>query len=93
MIAMPKDSSSNLNKHLERFHLSKITNAIEQMMMASDQKIKEWRNFKFSQENSRMKLGKMIMLHELPFLIVDKCRFKNFVSSLQPQFTMISKYT
>lgn len=76
------DSISHLKKHLERFHHLMLTNTINDM--TNDKKIKELRSFKSFQENSKMKFGKMVMVHESSFSIVDKYEFRNFVSSLQP---------
>uniref|UniRef100_A0A0A9HII7 HAT C-terminal dimerisation domain-containing protein n=1 Tax=Arundo donax TaxID=35708 RepID=A0A0A9HII7_ARUDO len=52
--------------------------------------LNEWR---FSQHVSREELVRMIVLHELPFSIVDYDGFRRFVSSLNPAFKMVSRRT
>lgn len=51
---------------------------------------KDW---KFNQEVSRQELMKLIVLHELPFGIVEYPRFKSFVTSLNPLFRLVSRTT
>jgi len=47
----------------------------------------------FDQEKSRLELVKMIILHEYPLSIVSHIGFRSFVSSLQPQFKIVSRNT
>ena len=52
--------------------------------------LKDW---KFDQEVSWQELMKLIVLHELPFSIVEYPRFKSFVASLNPLFRLVSRTT
>ena len=47
----------------------------------------------FNQDVSRKELANFVVLHEQPLSIVDHVGFKRFVSSLQPQFNMITRNT
>ena len=49
--------------------------------------------FTFDQNISREKLACAIILHEYPLSIVDHVAFKDFASSLQPLFKMVSRNT
>ena len=49
--------------------------------------------FTFDQNISREKLARAIILHEYPLSIVDHVAFKDFASSLQPLFKMVSRNT
>ncbi|KAL6620157.1 hypothetical protein ACP70R_035296 [Stipagrostis hirtigluma subsp. patula] len=49
------------------------------------------RNWSFNQDVSRRELARMIVLHELPFSIVEYDGFRRFVSSLNPMFEMVSR--
>ena len=49
--------------------------------------------FTFDQNISREKLARAIILHEYPLSIVDHVAFKDFSSSLQPLFKMVSRNT
>ncbi|KAL6870640.1 hypothetical protein ACP4OV_014488 [Aristida adscensionis] len=49
------------------------------------------RNWSFNQDVSRRELARMIVLHELPFAIVEYDGFRRFVSSLNPMFEMVSR--
>ncbi|WCJ33630.1 hypothetical protein M5689_014982 [Euphorbia peplus] len=42
----------------------------------------------FDQDNSRLKLARMIVMHELPFKIIELEGFKDYSASLQPCFKM-----
>ncbi|KAK9733080.1 hypothetical protein RND81_04G042100 [Saponaria officinalis] len=50
-------------------------------------------NNNFSQEVSRKELSTMVILHEYPLAIVDHIGFRRFVSSLNPNFKIISRNT
>ncbi|KAK9733655.1 hypothetical protein RND81_04G082100 [Saponaria officinalis] len=50
-------------------------------------------NNNFSQEVSRKEISTMIILHEYPLAIVDHIGFRRFVSSLNPNFKIISQNT
>jgi hypothetical protein len=47
----------------------------------------------FNQAVSRKKLMRMIVLHELPFSLVEYDGFRRFVSNLNPRFKMICRKT
>ena len=47
--------------------------------------------FTFDQNILREKLARAIILHEYPLSIVDHVAFKDFASSLQPLFKMVSR--
>ena len=49
--------------------------------------------FTFDQNISRVKLARAIILHEYSLSIVDHVAFKDFASSLQPLFKMVSRNT
>ena len=49
--------------------------------------------FTFDQNISREKLAHAIILHEYLLSIVDYVAFKDFASSLQPLFKMVSRNT
>ncbi|XP_062191235.1 zinc finger BED domain-containing protein RICESLEEPER 2-like [Phragmites australis] len=51
------------------------------------------KNWKFDQEVARQELIKLIVVHELPFSLVDYAKFRNFVASLNPWFTLVSRTT
>ena len=46
--------------------------------------------FTFDQDILREKLARAIILHKYPFSIVDHVGFRDFASSLQPLFKMVS---
>ncbi|KAL6838606.1 hypothetical protein ACP4OV_031563 [Aristida adscensionis] len=76
-------------------HLSNCEGKVkmEQMideMKTTDASFKDW---KFNQEVSRQELVKLIVVHELPFSLVEYPKFRSFVSSLNPWFTHISRTT
>jgi hypothetical protein len=50
-------------------------------------------NWEFSQEKSRELLAKMIILHECPFRMVEHHLFREFVTSLQPEFQIVGRHT
>ncbi|XP_047314009.1 zinc finger BED domain-containing protein RICESLEEPER 3-like [Impatiens glandulifera] len=50
-------------------------------------------NMTFDQDVSRKKLARMIIRHDYPLSIVDHEGFRDFVNSIQPLFTMISRNT
>ena len=52
--------------------------------------LKDW---KFDQEKSRQELAYLIVVHSLPFSLVEYPRFRSFVNSLNPCFEHISRTT
>ena len=53
----------------------------------------ESKGFKFNQEKSRNDLGRIVILHEYPFSIVEYCGFREYSKNLQPLFKMASRRT
>ncbi|KAH6764482.1 hypothetical protein C2S51_015731 [Perilla frutescens var. frutescens] len=49
--------------------------------------------YTFDQENSRQQLARMIILHEYPMNMVEHEGFINFVNSIQPLFSQVSRTT
>lgn len=87
LFANPSDGTKHLWNHLKNTHSSKSKNPIGQMMLACEQKSMDLKNFTFSQTVSRQALTKMILLHEYPFTLVEQRDFREFVGTLQPNFT------
>ncbi|KMZ59412.1 hypothetical protein ZOSMA_691G00010 [Zostera marina] len=83
----------NGTSHLKSKHPTKVKNPIGQMFIAANYNTKDVKNFKFSQDFSRLCLTKMIILHENPFSIVDHVGFREFVASLHPQFKLCHRHT
>lgn len=52
--------------------------------------LKDW---KFDPDVSRRELVRMVVLHELPFSLVEYDGFRSFVASLNPLFKMVSRTT
>ncbi|KMZ60030.1 hypothetical protein ZOSMA_61G00010 [Zostera marina] len=89
----PSDSTNHHLALLKSKHPTKVKNPIGQMFIAANNNTKDVKNFKFSQEFSRLCLTKMIILHENPYSIVDHVGFREFVSSLNPQFKLCHRHT
>lgn len=96
-----KDGTSHLKKHLDHcfsFKRSKKGQLDVGQQMIKMSEVQEdgscvVQNFKFDQENSRIDLARMIILHKLPFRFVEYEGFRNYVKGLQPMFKMISRTT
>jgi hypothetical protein len=52
--------------------------------------LKDW---KFDPDAARNELVKLIVMHELPFSIVEYLKFRSFVANLNPWFPAISRIT
>lgn len=52
--------------------------------------LKDW---KFDPDVPRRELVRMVVLHELPFSLVEYDGFRSFVASLNPLFKMVSRTT
>jgi hypothetical protein len=55
-----------------------------------DVSLKDWR---FNQEVARQKLVKLIVMHELPFSLVEYPKFRSFMAALNPWFKKVSRMT
>ncbi|KAJ1289334.1 hypothetical protein BS78_02G156400 [Paspalum vaginatum] len=73
---------------------AKLENMLDRLnpndLSLPDTSFKDW---KFDQENSRHELVKLVVVHALPFSIVEYLKFRSFVSSLNHWFTHISRTT
>lgn len=92
LLGSSKSGTSHLKKHLEHCSLYKSTKIGQTEEVKSDGS-GTIQNFKFDQESSRRELARMILLHKLPFSIVECVGFRNFLKCLQPQFEMVSRDT
>ncbi|KAK3146444.1 hypothetical protein QOZ80_3BG0266230 [Eleusine coracana subsp. coracana] len=63
---------------------------ITQLNAANLPSNEEW---KFDQEKSEHELVKLVVLHELPFSLVEYKKFRSFISSLNPWFQHMSRTT
>uniref|UniRef100_A0ACD5ZZQ2 Uncharacterized protein n=1 Tax=Avena sativa TaxID=4498 RepID=A0ACD5ZZQ2_AVESA len=62
-------------------------------MQPGDARIPALKKFKYDKERVCYELVRMIILHELPFRIVEYEGFRRFVSSLNPAFKLMSRTT
>ncbi|KAL6606746.1 hypothetical protein ACP70R_042399 [Stipagrostis hirtigluma subsp. patula] len=84
--------TSAMGKHLKRCKARKASRRFVDHLNASVRSpVVSLKNWKFNQKVSRRELVRMIVLHELPFSIVEYDGFRRFVSSLNPMFEMISR--
>ena len=78
------------------YHKKKKNVDIKQQLLEVERKgcgTVQIRGFTFDLNISRGKLVCAIILHEYPLSIVDHVAFKDFFSSLQPLFKMVSRNT
>ncbi|RVW39564.1 Zinc finger BED domain-containing protein RICESLEEPER 2 [Vitis vinifera] len=94
-----KADSKNGTKHLQ-VHIDRCMKRrnvdIRQQLLAVERKGHgkvQIGGFTFDQEISREKLARAIILHEYPLSIVDHVGFREFATSLQPLFKMVSRNT
>nr|CAN78054.1 hypothetical protein VITISV_017198 [Vitis vinifera] len=94
-----KADSKNGTKHLH-VHINRCMKRrnvdIRQQLLAVERKGNgkvQIGGFTFDQEISREKLARAIILHEYPLSIVDHVGFREFATSLQPLFKMVSRNT
>jgi hypothetical protein len=90
-----KHGTSSLRKHLkrckERRKALRVAGQLNASIMSPDGvALGPWT---FNQAVSRKELMRMIVLHELPFSLVEYEGFRRFVSSLNPSFKMICRTT
>ncbi|XP_062206557.1 zinc finger BED domain-containing protein RICESLEEPER 2-like isoform X1 [Phragmites australis] len=69
---------------------TRLDRMLAQMNSNNDASLKDW---KFDQEVSRLELVKLIVVHEMPFSLVEYPKFRSFVASLNPWFTLVSRTT
>lgn len=92
LLGSSKSGTSHLKKHLEHCNPYKSTKKGQTEEVKSDGS-SNIQNFKFDQESSRRELARMILMHKLPFSIVECVGFRKFLKGLQPQFEMVSRDT
>ncbi|KAL6335030.1 hypothetical protein AAG906_025817 [Vitis piasezkii] len=88
-----KNGTKHLHIHLDRC-IKRRNVDIKQQFLAVERKgygKVQIGDFTFDQDISREKLAHVIILHEYPLSIVDHAGFRDFASSLQPLFKMVSR--
>ncbi|KAI3997630.1 hypothetical protein MKX01_011047, partial [Papaver californicum] len=97
LFAKSTNGTSSLNKHLKSCGLFKTAQKqLNQMFLKAS--VKEdgavaAYNFKFNQEVTRDRIARMIILHELPFSMVEYVGFRMVLTSLQPNFKLVKRNT
>ncbi|RVW15815.1 Zinc finger BED domain-containing protein RICESLEEPER 2 [Vitis vinifera] len=87
-----KNGTKHLHVHLDRC-IKRRNVDIKHQFLAIERKgygKVQIGGFTFDQDISRKKLARAIILHEYPLSIVDHASFRDFASSLQPLFKMVS---
>ncbi|RVW23553.1 Zinc finger BED domain-containing protein RICESLEEPER 2 [Vitis vinifera] len=90
-----KNGTKHLHVHIDRC-MKRRNVDIWQQLLAVERKGHgkvQIGGFTFDQEISRDKLARAIILHEYPLSIVDHLGFREFATSLQPLFKMVSRNT
>ncbi|RVX04653.1 putative AC transposase [Vitis vinifera] len=90
-----KNGTKHLHVHIDRC-MKRRNVDIRQQLLAVERKGHgkvQIGGFTFDQEISREKLARAIILHEYPLSIVDYVGFREFATSLQPLFKMVSRNT
>ncbi|RVW91526.1 putative AC transposase [Vitis vinifera] len=90
-----KNGTKHLHVHIDRC-MKRRNVDIRQQLLAVERKGHgkvQIGGFTFDQEISREKLARAIILHEYPLSIVDHLGFREFATSLQPLFKMVSRNT
>ncbi|KAJ1257131.1 hypothetical protein BS78_K205700 [Paspalum vaginatum] len=84
--------TSHLKKHLERCKLrAKVTELVDKMRAgAKPTEIDLLDSWVYDPDVARRALVRMIVLHEFPFSIVEYDGFREFISTLNPLFKMVS---
>ncbi|TVU23008.1 hypothetical protein EJB05_32734 [Eragrostis curvula] len=87
--------TSNLKKHLERCKArAKVNVMVEKLRAgATPADIDALENWAYDYDEARAALVRMIVLHELPFSLVEYDGFRDFVFKLNPIFKMVSRTT
>ncbi|RVW49143.1 putative AC transposase [Vitis vinifera] len=90
-----KNGTKHLHVHIDRC-MKRRNVDIRQQLLAVERKGHgkvQIGGFTFDQEMSREKLARAIILHEYPLSIIDHVGFRDFATSLQPLFKMVSRNT
>ncbi|RVW95282.1 Zinc finger BED domain-containing protein RICESLEEPER 2 [Vitis vinifera] len=90
-----KNGTKHLHVHIDRCMKQRNVD-IRQQLLAVERKGHgkvQIGGFTFDQEISREKLARAIILHEYPLSIIDHVGFREFATSLQPLFKMVSRNT
>ncbi|CAN6215278.1 unnamed protein product [Urochloa humidicola] len=86
--------TSACGRHLKtckgKTKLNQMVSQLSSGVSLDDVCLKDW---KFSQEVARQELVKLIVMHELPFTLVEYPKFGSFVSALNPWFKHVSRTT
>ena len=69
---------------------AKVSDFLDSMKAMDPNKAENW---KYDPEKAHWDLVRMIVLHELPFRIVEYVGFRQFVTSLNPTFELVSRAT
>ena len=91
--------TSHLRNHLARYQWLKfkdIRDRQQQMLIRQQNKVdgtKGLNAYQFDQVKVRNNLAHTVILHEYPLSMVNHIEFREFVSSLQPLFKLISRNT
>uniref|UniRef100_A0A803MQY4 BED-type domain-containing protein n=1 Tax=Chenopodium quinoa TaxID=63459 RepID=A0A803MQY4_CHEQI len=93
-----KSGTTHLRDHIKRCMKIKNTMDVKQQLLQamsskSGSPSLGMGKFKFNAQVSRSELVNMIILHEYPLAIVEHVGFRRFVSSLNPDFKVISRNT
>lgn len=95
LVATRDVGTSSVRRHIasckSRLEAHQIVDKMRSLVLSPHASmLKDWH---FDQETSRNELVRMIVLHELPFCIVEYEGFRNFVQSLNPLFKPICRNT
>lgn len=84
-----------MKKHLERCKLrSKVTEFVDKLCAGGTHAdIVSLENWVYDSELAEKALVRMIVLHELPFSLVEYDGFRDFVHCLNPLFKVVSRTT
>ncbi|KAI3981871.1 hypothetical protein MKX01_041134 [Papaver californicum] len=97
LCAKSANGTSSLNKHLKSYGLFKTAQKqLNQMFLKASVKENgalDAYNFNFNQEVTRDRTERMIILHELPFSMVEYLGFRMVLTSLQPNFKLVKRNT
>jgi hypothetical protein len=92
-IATREAGTSQCNSHLlvyeERAKINEFVDSIKSEMSKSDPNNSE--KWKYDPDRAHWELVRLIVLHELPFRVVEYEGFRRFVRSLNPAFELVSR--